>query len=48
MISHNGPSQTDQILADLCINVKEAGVDKITIGTQNVALDNAYEMLDSK
>ena len=36
------PSQIDQILANLCINAKDASADKITIETQNITLDDAY------
>jgi PAS domain S-box-containing protein len=38
------PSQVDQILANLCVNAKDAiaGVGRITIETQNVALDATY------
>ncbi|MDR3581143.1 MAG: PAS domain S-box protein [Oryzomonas sp.] len=36
------PSQIDQILANLCINAKDAGGDRITIETGNSAIDEAY------
>jgi PAS domain S-box-containing protein len=38
------PSQLDQILANLCVNARDAiaGVGKITIETDKVILDNAY------
>ncbi len=38
------PSQLDQILANLCINARDAipGTGKITIGTENTVLDEAY------
>jgi PAS domain S-box-containing protein len=38
------PSQLDQILANLCINARDAivGVGKITIETHNTAFDEAY------
>ncbi|MCK9294453.1 MAG: PAS domain S-box protein [Desulfobulbaceae bacterium] len=38
------PSQIDQILANLCVNARDAitGVGKITIETQTVAFDEAY------
>ena len=38
------PSQIDQILANLCVNAKDAiaGVGKITIETQNVDFDKTY------
>lgn len=38
------PSQVDQILANLCINARDAiaGVGKVTIGTDNVTFDAAY------
>jgi PAS domain S-box-containing protein len=38
------PSQIDQVLANLCINAKDAitGVGKVTIETQNVNFDEVY------
>ena len=38
------PTQLDQILANLAVNARDAiaGVGKLTIGTQNVALDNTF------
>ena len=38
------PAQIDQILANLCVNARDAisGVGKVTIGTQNITLDDAY------
>lgn len=38
------PSQIDQILANLCINARDAieGVGKITIGTRNTTIDAEY------
>ncbi|RJP43897.1 MAG: PAS domain S-box protein [Desulfobacteraceae bacterium] len=38
------PSQIDQILANLCVNAKDAisGVGKITIETENITLDESY------
>jgi len=38
------PSQLDQILANLCINARDAisGVGKITIETENIIFDEAY------
>jgi PAS domain S-box-containing protein len=38
------PSQIDQVLANLCVNARDAigGVGKITIQTENVTIDQAY------
>lgn len=38
------PSQIDQILANLCVNARDAinGVGKLTIETDNVSFDNVY------
>ena len=38
------PSQLDQILANLCVNARDAisGVGKITIETENITFDEAY------
>ncbi|WP_321495763.1 PAS domain S-box protein [uncultured Desulfobacter sp.] len=38
------PSQIDQILANLCVNARDAikGVGKVTIETDNICLDNDY------
>ena len=38
------PSQIDQILANLCVNARDAiaGVGKVTIGTGNTAFDEVY------
>ncbi|MDQ1240437.1 MAG: hypothetical protein QG577_2623, partial [Thermodesulfobacteriota bacterium] len=38
------PSQVDQILANLCVNARDAieGVGKVTIETRNTVLDKAY------
>ena len=44
MESEDGPVQIDQILANLCVNSRDAisGVGKVTIETENVALDANY------
>ncbi len=38
------PSQIDQLLANLCVNSRDAiaGIGQITIGTENVTLDSEY------
>jgi PAS domain S-box-containing protein len=38
------PSQVDQLLANLCVNARDAitGVGKLTIETENIAFDDAY------
>lgn len=38
------PGQIDQILANLCVNARDAinGVGKVCIGTKNIAFDSAY------
>lgn len=38
------PSQIDQILANLCVNARDAitGVGKVTIGTENISIDREY------
>jgi len=38
------PSQIDQLLANLCVNARDAisGVGKVTIETDNAAFDEAY------
>jgi len=38
------PSQLDQLLANLCVNARDAiaGVGKVTIETENIAFDEAY------
>ncbi|MEW5908747.1 MAG: PAS domain S-box protein [Thermodesulfobacteriota bacterium] len=40
------PAQIDQILANLCVNSRDAikGTGKVTIETENVVIDNAYCM----
>ena len=41
---HIDASQVDQVLANLCVNARDAisGVGKVTIETENVLLDDAY------
>ena len=41
---HMDPSQIDQVLANLCVNARDAisGVGKVTIETANVLIDDAY------
>ncbi|NOG46658.1 MAG: PAS domain S-box protein [Calditrichaeota bacterium] len=43
------PSQVDQVLANLCINARDAisGVGRITIKTKNVTFDKEYSILHS-
>jgi PAS domain S-box-containing protein len=38
------PSQVDQVLANLCVNARDAigGVGKVTIATENIVCDDAY------
>ena len=38
------PSQIDQMLATLCVNARDAmtGVGRVTIETENAALEDAY------
>ncbi|MHC1729309.1 MAG: PAS domain S-box protein [Syntrophobacteraceae bacterium] len=44
------PSQIDQILANLCVNARDAiaGVGKLTIATENVAFDDTYCMENAR